>query len=287
MEAQDHLPLAWITGAGGLIGHELVQSAQQWAAGWNIRGLQRAELDITSHAQVQALYAAGCPKLIVHCAAISKSVACDANRELAARTNVDATRALAEIAAQSRIVFFSTDLVFDGRKGHYTEDDPPNPLLFYGETKARAEEALRGHPNCAIVRISLTGGHSPTRDRGFNEEMKKAWRAGKTLDLFTDEFRSPMAAPVTARAVWELALSSATGVFHLCAPERLSRWQIGEHLVRKHPEFARQIRAGSRRDYKGPERPADTTMNPAKIQQLLSFPLPRFSDWLRADDTGF
>lgn len=280
-------PLAWITGAGGLIGHELVRSAAQWAPAWRVRGLTRENLDITDASGVAALFAKEKPALVIHCAAMSKSPACEASRPLAARTNIEATRHLAEIAGGVRIVFFSTDLVFDGRRGSYTEEDIPNPLLYYGETKLRAEEALRAHPNHAIVRISLTGGESPTKDRGFNEEMKKAWREGKTLNLFQDEFRCPMGAPIAARAVWELALGRARGLFHLCGAERLSRWDIGTLLVERHPEFAAQIRAGSRHEYRGPERPADTTLSIAKVQRELSFRLPRFSDWLRAETSGF
>lgn len=279
--------LAWITGAGGLIGHELARSAPEWAPGWRVRSLTRADLDITNAEAMAGLFAAEKPALVMHCAAISKSPACEANRELAARVNIDATRALAEIAAGARLIFFSTDLVFDGCHGHYTEDDPPNPLIFYGETKLRAEEAVRAHPNHVIVRLSLTGGKSPTGDRGFNEEMKKAWRSGKTLELFKDEFRCPMGATVAARAVWELALGQAAGLYHLCGAERLSRWDIGNLVARKHPEFASQIKAGLRRDHRGPERPADTSMSIAKAQKELSIPIPRFSDWLRLDGAGF
>lgn len=150
-----------------------------------------------------------------------------------------------------------------------------------------AEEAVRQHSNHAIVRISLTGGHSPRGNRGFNEEMKNAWRDGKTLNLFADEFRCPSTADVVARAVWELALNSATGTYHLCGSERLSRFQIGELLAAKHPELSPKINATSRKDFHGMARPPDTSMDCTKIQRILSFKIPRFSDWLADDNTGF
>jgi dTDP-4-dehydrorhamnose reductase len=279
--------LVWITGAGGLIGHELLRSAAEWAPGWRARGLTRADLDITNPTAVKTLFARERPDLLIHCAGVSKSPACEANRGLALATNVEATRYLAEAAANIPFIFFSTDLVFDGTRGGYTEDDPPNPLIFYGETKWRAEEVARRHPRHAIFRLSLTGGRSPTGERGFNEEMKNAAREGKTLNLFTDEYRCPMPSEIAARAVWDMAARGATGTFHLCGAEKLSRWDIGKLLAARHPEIEWRIQPGSRANYHGPPRPADTSMNIAKIQGALSFAIPKISDWLRIDQTGF
>ena len=197
------------------------------------------------------------------------------------------TRHLLDLACDIPFIFFSTDLVFDGSKGNYVEQDSPRPLSVYAQTKASAEDLARRHPQHIIVRISLTGGHSPRGNRGFNEEMKNAWRAGKTLNLFTDEFRCPASADVIARAVWELVSQGARGTFHLCGAERLSRFEIGQILANKHPHLTPKINAASRSTYQGPPRPPDTSMNCAKAQALLSFELPCFSEWLARDTSGF
>jgi dTDP-4-dehydrorhamnose reductase len=131
------------------------------------------------------------------------------------------------------------------------------------------------------MRISLTGGTSRTGDRGFNEELKNAWRAGRALDLFTDEYRCPMPVEVPAKAVWELALKNARGLYHLNGAEKLSRFQIGELLAARRPDLNPKIIAGCRKDYKGPPRPADTSFNCAKIKKMLSFEIPAFSGWLQ------
>ena len=276
---------AWITGAGGLIGNQLLNETPP--TGWRGRGLARAELDLLDHGAVERLFRAEQPGAVIHCAAISRSVDSQGAPDLARRVNVDATRLLAELAADIPFIFFSTDLVFDGTKGDYVEADQPNPLSAYGETKVAAEEIVRKHRRHCIVRISLTGGASPRGDRGFNEEMKNAWRAGKALNLFVDEFRCPAAAPVVARAVWELLAKDAIGTFHLCGAEKLSRYRIGELLAGKHPELQPKIVEGSRKDYQGPPRPADTSLNCEKVQPCLSFPLPKFSEWLAGDQSGF
>lgn len=277
--ADGDMPLVWITGAGGLIGNYLVQTCPNH---FRPRPLTRNDVDLLDSGAVERLFKAESPAHVIHCAALSRNPVCEANPHLARRINVHATANLANLASHIPFLFFSTDLVFDGEKGNYIETDLPNPLSVYAETKAEAERSVLANPLHTIVRISLTGGASPARDRAFNEEMQKAWRAGKVLNLFVDEFRSPMAAEVTARAVWELATKKAVGIFHLCGSERLSRFQIGELLATRHPELNPQIVPGSRKDYNGPPRPPDTSLNCAKIQALLSFPLPKFSEWLRA-----
>ena len=265
----------------------MVQIAGQHLPAYTVRGLSRETVDLLDASAVTDLFRREQPALVVHCAAVSRSTVCETNPKLAHRTNVEATRQLAELATDIPFVFFSSDLVFDGTKGAYIEEDAPNPLSIYGETKALAEQVVRQHPKHLIVRISLTGGTSPAGDRGFNEEMKNAWRAGKSLNLFTDEYRCPSAAPVIARAVWDLVAKKARGILHLCFPERLSRYELGMAVAARHPELNSRILAGSRRDYKGPPRPEDTSMINTKAQALLSFTLPRFTEWLRSDRSDF
>jgi dTDP-4-dehydrorhamnose reductase len=273
---------AWITGAGGLIGNYLVQTARDFAPEWQVVALTRARLDLLDAAAVRRAFRADRPRLVIHCAALSRSTECQAKPELARRLNVEATALLAELAAEVPFVFFSTDLVFDGRKGHYVETDPVGPLSVYAETKAAAERIVLANPRHTVVRTSLNGGISPRGDRGFNEELRRAWQAGRPVTLFTDEFRSPIPAIVTARAVWELVRAEQPGLYHLAGAERLSRWQIGQLVAARWPQLAPRLVAGSLRDYLGAPRAPDTSLDCAKLQQLLSFPLPGLSQWLAA-----
>ncbi len=274
----DH-PTAWVTGAGGLIGSHLLGVAAHVAPAWNVIGLTRNEVDLTDRPHLESLFRQQRPAAIIHCAALSRSPDCQREPALARRQNVEVTRALAEMAAEVPLVFLSTDLVFDGRKGDYVERDPVNPLSVYGETKAAAEALVLANPRHLVVRTSLNAGPSPTGDRGMDEQLFLAWRAGKTMALFVDEFRCPIPATATARAIWELVNAGATGLFHVAGAEKLSRWQIGELLTADHPEFRRLISAGSLQDYAGAPRSPDTSLNCAKAQAKLSFPLPNFSDW--------
>jgi len=270
-------PRVWVTGAGGLIGHHLVLAAGKFAPQLHIIPLTHGDLDLTDFAAVEKKFHADRPHWVVHCAALSRAADCQADPAAARRLNVAAAAHLAALAAESGFIFFSSDLVFDGRKGGYVESDPPNPLNFYGETKAAAEEIILRNPRHLVLRAGLNSGATLSGRRSFNEEMANIWRAGGSVKLFSDEFRCPLPAAVTARAVWELARPGRAGLYHLAGSERLSRVEIGRVVAARHPELEARIEVCSRREYAGPPRPADVSLNCGKVQALLSFPLPAFS----------
>jgi dTDP-4-dehydrorhamnose reductase len=275
------LPLAWITGAGGLIGNYLVHTAAQ-SPDWRIRPLVRSDLDLADFPNVAALFRREQPDAIFHCAALSRSPECEAHPALANKLNVEVTRILCESANDIPLVFFSSDLVFDGLIGNYNEESPVNPLSVYAETKVAAEQIVLSNARHFVIRTSLNGGTSPSGDRGFNEQMRNAWKAGQTLRLFQDEFRCPIHAEVTARAAWELLQKNRPGLYHVAGSQRLSRWEIGELLAPRWPQLNPKMVATSLKEYQGAPRAPDTSLNCAKAQNLLSFRLPGLSDWLAA-----
>lgn len=263
-----------------MIGGEIVRSATRWCPGDEVIGLTRADFDLTHAAAVEDRFRRDNPDVIIHCAAMSRPVDCERNPELARCVNIDATRRLADLAADRCLIYLSTDLVLDGTKGGYTEEDPPNPLHLYGETKLAGEEAVRRYDGHVVVRTALNFGVSAGGDRSFNEQMRAALAAGRDFTLFEDEFRCPLAAEVTAQAILELARLRLGGLYLLGGAERVSRWQIGRALGERWGKLPGSIRPGSLKDYEGPPRAADLSMNCRKIQSLLSFPLPGFHTWL-------
>jgi dTDP-4-dehydrorhamnose reductase len=309
-------PVVWVTGAGGLIGNALLH-APNAPQGHHIIGLTRNELDLLDSAALERRFRADSPALVIHCAAISTAAACAKHPDIARQVNVEVTRTLTELCAATRLILLSTDLVFDGRQGNYAETDAVNPLNLYAETKVEAERVVLACPRNIVLRTSLNAGTSPTGDRSFAEQTHAAWRRGETLKLFTDEFRNPIGAGVTARAVWELALAGQSidttlnkvgrvtpcaplrdspadgaqgvtpptlnehsGIFHVAGADRLNRLQIGQLLAAQWPELKCCMQPASLRDFPGPPRAADCSLDSTKAQSLLSFRLPRFSDWL-------
>jgi dTDP-4-dehydrorhamnose reductase len=270
----------WITGAAGLIGNYLVQTAGESARWARVLGLTRAQLDLEDFDAVRRTFQKDSPQLVIHCAALANTPTCEKNPKLARKLNVDVTAALAELAADIPFIFFSTDLVFDGLAGNYNEAAPINPLTVYAQTKVEAERLVLANPKHTVVRTSLNYGASLTGQRAFNEQMRQAVERGETLQLFTDEFRCPIPAVETARAAWELAVQNKPGLYHLAGSERLSRWEIGQVLAKGWSGLSPKMERASMKDFRGLPRSPDTSLDCAKVQGLFSFPLPRFSDWM-------
>jgi dTDP-4-dehydrorhamnose reductase len=260
-----------------------VNTAGQYAPGRAVIGLTRGGLELTDFAAVRGEFRRQQPGLVIHCAAMSRSPECQANPALARRVNVEATAHLADLAADIPFIFFSSDLVFDGEAGNYDEAAPVAPLSIYGETKAAAEQRVLANPRHTVIRTSLNCGESREGNRAFSEEWRLALAAGRTLRLFTDEYRSPIHARVTAQAVWELAAREEAGLFHLAGAERLSRWDMGRLLAERWGRWGPQLEPASRLEYPGARRPADTSLNCGKVQRRLSFRLPGLTAWLAAN----
>jgi len=273
-------PLVWITGANGLIGNYLAQTAPRSAPRWRVRALTREQFDLLDFKIVENEFKKDKPQLVIHCAAISAISEAQKNPALTRKINVEATKFLAELAAEIQFVFFSTDLVFDGQKGNYVETDSLNPLHIYGETKVLAEQLVLKNPKYLIVRTSINGGISRAGNRGFNEQLKLSLQNSSGMKLFTDEFRCPIFAGETVRAIWELAGKNCAGIFHVAGAEKLSRWQIGQLLLKRWPGIKTKIKAGSTKDFSGPPRALDTSLDISKAQKILDAPLPGLTEWL-------
>ncbi len=270
----------WVTGAGGLIGSALVRSPWR-PPDWEVIGLGRPDLELTDSTAVRRRFEKDQPEVVIHSAALSRGPSCEAEPDRAWRCNVEVVRCLAELCGDRRFLLMSTDLVFDGRQGRYREEDAVNPLTVYARTKVAAEERVRALKGGLVVRTSLNHGRSDTGNRAFNEEMLAAWRAGRRLKLFTDEFRNPIGVPVTVRALWELAQGSETGVLHVAGEERLSRWEIGERLAEVYGVGKDLMERSSLKDYVGAPRSPDTSLDSGRARGRLGFRLPGYSEWLR------
>ena len=274
-------PVLWVTGGNGLMGRYLSEQAQTRWPRSRVHRVGRPGIELTDFDAIAQRFVEDRPSAVLHCAAMSRSPACQADPARARLQNVEVTRHLVALSGAVPFVLFSTDLVFRGDRGGLDETARPDPVSVYGETKVEAEEIVRSLERHLIVRTSLNYGHSPSADRAFNEEMVQAWKGGRTLRLFTDEYRTPIAASETARAVLDLLVIGAAGTFHIAGGERLSRWELGRLIAGLHPDLDTRIEATSLRDYQGPPRAADVTLDCRRVEGLLGRPMPRFREWLR------
>jgi dTDP-4-dehydrorhamnose reductase len=257
-----------------------VRTARRWAPDWDVQGLTRTDLDLTEYANVERTWQSFKPNAVIHCAALSRTQACEKDPESARRINVEVTAHLAQLSWNIPFIFLSSGEVFDGKTGWYDEADKPNPINVYGQTKLEAEQAVLQNPRHTVIRIVLTAGTSEIGNRSFVEDMCRTARAGKDVTLYADEFRCPLPAGVIARVIWELVDSKQPGLYHLGGSDRLSRWEIGQVLLPWYPELTGRLMKGSARNHVGSLRPADLSLRCEKIQNLLSFRLPGFREWL-------
>ncbi len=134
----------------------------------------------------------------------------------------------------SCVIFTSSDTVFDGKQGNYSETDAPNPLNVYAETKIKSEQyILENLDSAVIIRPALFYGLSLNGNPSFTQVMLENLKAGKQIYLFTDQFRTPLPVGQLAQAIWELVDSDFSGILHIGGSERISRYDMGKILCQQ------------------------------------------------------
>ncbi|MFN3597200.1 MAG: SDR family oxidoreductase [Rubricoccaceae bacterium] len=270
-------PRILVTGADGLIGQALARRLADWPGadvlltgrGPTSRATDFAggytPLDVTDGAAVEALMQDFAPGVVLHLAAMSKVEPCERDKQTCWAVNVDATARLAAACHRhgARLVFLSTDFVFDGQAGPYAEDDRPAPINAYGRSKLAAENAIRSSRlrEWAVVRTTLVYGHVAGEQR-FNlvTFLARELAAGREIEVTTDQVRTPTYAPDLAEGILRVVRYRKSGVFHLAGREVLStyafaervaeRWGLDASLLRPvttdalHPGAPRPLRAG-------------------------------------------
>ncbi len=265
----------FVTGATGQLGSHVIHALQKYGIADNILAVNRngdapnsdtatAAVDLQDTDALRACAVNWQPTHFIHLGGMTSVGEAHQHPDAASRVNVDATKALADVAAEfgARFVFSSTDMVFDGRAAPYREDAATCPLSHYGRTKAAAEEALLRYEHALVVRLPLMYGFPRMpRITTFTEQIT-ALRDGRPLRLFHDEYRTPIWLADAANAIIALAQSDSTGLIHVAGPERLSRYEMAARfadLLDIHEPDLEQV---SRLSINSPEsRPADLSLD--------------------------
>jgi dTDP-4-dehydrorhamnose reductase len=217
------------------------------------------------------------PRAIIHLGAISQVAEALRDPEQTRRINVDATISLLAISASigARFIFASTDLVFDGESAPYSENSTTEPCSYYGRTKLEAECHVLTYRNGLIVRLPLLYGlPEAARAPTFFENMLASLRAGRPVQLFEDEFRSPLWLDDAARACSRVAGTSLTGVLHMGGPTTLSRLQLGQAVVQNLGLDPQLLIANRRAQLQAPEpRPRDVSLSSDKYTAYFGAPV--------------
>lgn len=250
-------PRILVTGSTGFLGPFAVRALQE--RGYEVVTAARsggdAAVDLAQRGSVAAVAEALAPEFVLNLAAMARMSECEQDTERAHAVNVELPAQLAERFGD-RLLHCSTDMVFDGRGAPYGEVDGTAPLSAYGMSKAAGEEQVRTRGG-RIARLPLLFGRDEN-GRGASEMVRCALGFGRTLTLYTNEYRTPLHAKDAARGLAELVtLRAAPQVLHLPGPERCSRWDLGRRLCATHGLDATPIQPAECQDS---ARPRDVSL---------------------------
>ena len=279
-----------LTGASGQLGGALAQRLVALGCGEQCLFLLgtgpeptssglRERIDLGDHERLRERVLAFRPTRMLHVGAMTAVGACAADPDAALAVNATATRVLAEVAEElaARLVFTSTDMVFDGSAAPYAEEAPTRALSVYGRSKVAGEAALAESKAAAlVVRLPLMVGLPTTERRATFRTQCAALRAGDELRLFTDEWRTPIWISDAADALLALAQHEVDGVLHVAGPQRLSRYDIVARVADALGVSRDALRRISRRDLDAAEpRPEDLSLDGTRFRLLAPEFAPR------------
>lgn len=224
-----------ILGSNGMLGSDLVKVLKE-------RGIKhiaatRKDAEITNPQEVSALLDRVKPVSVINCTAMHDVPLCEKEPLIAMEVNCDAVFHLAKECARRdiKLVTISTDYVFDGRKpGGYTEEDAPNPLMWYGRSKLAGEwAALAANPKTFVVRSqSLYGREKPTgKSLHFVDMIQKF--ASERDEVKVDQFiMSPTWTLPLAKGIIDLLETDHYGLYHMSCHEAVSWYDFAKEIVR-------------------------------------------------------
>ncbi len=274
-----------VTGASGFLGWNLCQQAR---AHWQVYGTYHSnrvtlpgvnlvKIDLQDEGQLRQLFQDIQPDAVIHTAAASKPNYCQTHPEASHAINVIASLNIARLSAEYYIpcAFTSTDLVFDGQNPPYTESDRVSPICYYGEQKVEAEQKmLEIYPAIAICRMPLMFGLPSPVANSFLQPFITNLQAGKELNLFIDEIRTPASATTAAQGLLLAIDKQVSGILHLGGKEGISRYDFGLLLADILQVSRSLIKPGKQQDaVMAAPRSPDTSLDSSKAFALGYQPL--------------
>ena len=227
-----------LTGSNGLLGQKIVYAAIKHSdiqllatsKGENRlhtkAGYDYVSMDIINADEVTAIVENFKPHCIINTAAMTNVDACEKDQENCWKMNVEAVRTMTELCQLHDIHFIhlSTDFVFDGEKGNYSEEDAPNPLSHYARSKFESEKVVQqAEIDSAILRTIIIYGVVDDKQRSNVVIWTiNSLRQQKNINVISDQMRSPTLAEDLADACLQAALKRATGIYHVSGSETMS-----------------------------------------------------------------
>ena len=235
-----------ITGSNGLLGQKLVcdfrphfkviacdLSPETYLSFPN---LSYESLDITNRRQLEFQITFYHPQVIINAAAYTDVDGCEIHKDKAWATNVGGIKNLVNFCMKQKVklIHLSTDYVFNGEEGPYSEDDLPDPVNFYGETKLQSEKIIKdGGIDFLIIRTNVLYGFGKNVKPNFLLWLLDKLSQNEKIKIVTDQFNNPTLADNLSSCILEMTKKNISGIYHIAGSEYLSRYDFAIKVANK------------------------------------------------------
>jgi dTDP-4-dehydrorhamnose reductase len=232
-----------VTGASGLLGlnfcltladsHQIIGVTHSHAL--KDVPFRSVQTNLSSPGSITRLITDHHPQLVIHCAAMANVDACENQPEQAMHINAEVPGELAAMCCENKIklVHISTDAVFDGLRGDYSEEDETNPLSVYASSKLAGEQTiLRNYPQALIARVNFYG-FSLSGSRSLAEFFLERLSTGQPVNGFVDVMFCPLYVADLIEILMKMVSKDLSGLYHVVSSESLSKYSFGASIARK------------------------------------------------------
>jgi len=225
-----------VIGASGLVGYEFYRQKKEkkdWFFTYNTHKIDNfAHLDATDPAETENTMKKISPKVVIIPAALPNVNLCETDKDLAKKINLGIVEnVLRFIPKDCKIIFFSTDYIFDGKNGPYSEEDEPNPINYYGKLKLECEDMIKksGHEYIIIRTTGIFGWELGRKN--FFYKVFDTLETGKELCIPNDQFGNPTYVKDMISAVTTLIEKKCAGIYNVVGPECISRYEFAKRIA--------------------------------------------------------
>jgi len=282
-----------VTGASGLLGATLLAVAA--GRGRDVAGVYHRQAvrlpgvstyrsDLSRPEEVRELVRSVRPQWVVHCAAATNVDWCEQNPELTWQVNVcmagDVAREAADVGAG--VIYVSTDSVFDGQRGGYTEQDQPAPVNVYARSKLAGELAVAESNDRAIVLRTNLFGWNCRQKLSLAEWVVDRLESGTPFPGFDDVVFAPLLVNDLADVIFDLIDRGASGLYHAASAEAMSKYEFARLIARvfdRDPDLVRPVRLVDQ-PLVAP-RPLNTALRADKLSRELRRPMPGMEEMVQ------
>jgi dTDP-4-dehydrorhamnose reductase len=275
-----------ITGAGGFVAGSVIHQAP---GDWEIHALSGKDrlvsrkgliwhtLDLKQPEAIEKVLTSIGPDVVIHAAAVADIDLCERQPDLARTLNVTLTQTVADSCGRlgARLIYLSSDNVFDGERGNYTEADRPVAINEYARTKVAAEEIAARVDSSVIVRVALVMGFGPLGGgNSFLERTVPMLRAGQTINVPSEEIRTPIDVLTLGQALWELSANSFQGPIHMAGNDALDRVMLTRRVAERFGYSPGLVQSRPPTQIAGrAPRPRDVSLSNALARSVLETPM--------------